>query len=153
MDYYLGIDPGKTGAFAIVNDDLSETHVWTADVSTEMKKSLMLEYKPRFAALELVRSMNTWKKSSIESLNRSAGHWQGIIETLDIAYTEVTPSAWQLAVMRKRNSGDKKVTLEFARRFFPLAELPLMKDADKGDALCIAYYAYLHINQKLGRKK
>lgn len=141
LNYFLGIDPGKTGAFAIINEDLTETKVWTADCPIAEIKTILLNYQPKFAVLELVRSMNTWKKSSIESLNRSAGQWQGIIGVLEIPYIECMPSKWQRATMGKTNHGDKKITLQWSRQMFPQVDLPYVKDADKADALCIALYA------------
>ena len=75
-------------------------------------------------------------KQSIKSLFRNYGVWQGILETLEIEYVNVTPQTWQRD-LGCQTKGDKKVTHRAATKLFPNIKVTHAV----ADALLIAEYA------------
>lgn len=140
---YAGIDPGATGALAIIDVYGNTVLVDYSDDISLIKCALMKE-KPALVALEHVSAMPGQGVSSMFKFGSNFGKWQGILETLGIPYVLVRPQRWQKAILTDTNKGDKKKALHFCRRLFPDAELHLEKHIGRADALCLALYAKNH---------
>ena len=145
---FLGIDPGQTGALAVINQsrEILMLEDWPGDehqaallVSTatviDISESLT-------AALEKVSAMPKQGVSSMFKFGTNFGIWKGILAAFMIPFEEVRPQAWQKGVISKAQ--DKKPALAAAGRMFPKAELTGPRGGGKdgrADALLIADYA------------
>lgn len=117
---YAGVDPGKSGAIAILDRTgdvvsvikLSETERDVADGVA------LLANRIRFALLEKVHSMPKQGLSSTFKFGRSYGFCRGLLISYQIPFEELIPAKWQ-SVMKCRSGGDKKITKARAQELFP----------------------------------
>jgi len=143
---YLGIDPGATGAMALLTESSIvfdwEIQDWEIrDWSDNMISDLIdfkLKYNIEMAGLEQVGSMPGQGVASTFKFGINYGWWQGALEALGIPYVLVRPQEWQKGVVPKKKSPSDKPSLLVARRMFPTAELHLQKHHGRADALLIA---------------
>ena len=144
MRLFVGIDPGRSGAIAVVDATgaalgtilLKETD---QDVWEWMLKMLGIGATARpghFAVLERVGAMPRQGLSSTFKFGTSYGFCRGLLTANQIAYEEATPVSWQTA-MKCRTKGDKNVTKAAAQRLFPTVKITHAN----ADALLIAEYA------------
>lgn len=146
---YIGIDPGKTGAIAALDDNQKILLLkdWPEDefgaVVLVMKifdmaasdKSLPLAK----AAIERAQSMPKQGVRSMFTYGTNYGIWRGILAAFGVPFLLPTPQQWQKGVVSKAE--DKKPALAAARRMFPGAELVGPRGGGKdgrADALLIA---------------
>lgn len=157
----IGIDPGLTGAIAVLKIDpntsiLLDYLLYNIPIKKNSKNKLIYsipemaqilrKYSSGYSSeetqifLEDVHSIPRFKSRPEVSLDRIIGIWQGIIETLEIPYTLVIPQKWK----KEFNliTHNKKEAIRVARELFPGAvnQLGRKKDIDKADALLIAEY-------------
>ena len=135
---YIGIDPGKTGAVAIL--DNKGKYINVLDFGQEELMSALIDYAPvvKFAYLEKVHSMPGQGVVSTFSFGENFGWWQGVLETLEIPYTTIRPQDWMKKYSLQKSSASDKPGLEVARKLFPEAPLRLKKHHNRADALLIA---------------
>jgi crossover junction endodeoxyribonuclease RuvC len=168
---YLGIDPGVSGAWAIVNSAgqlVASGHFSDpSDVIGRIRTCRHIDLSPQspsmVACIEKVHAMPGQGVSSMFTLGENFGLWQGILHTMGIPFEMVTPAKWQRAVLdflperekpaegedekacaRRRAENRKTLKaaiVDFVRRRFPSAPLLRKKDSDVADAICIALYA------------
>lgn len=117
---FLGIDPGASGAFAVVDEDgkpvdcvkLKET---PHDIDAWLRGyTLQIVY----CQIERVSAMPRQGVSSTFKFGTSFGFVQGLIVARAIPFDLVVPSRWQEA-MKCKSKGDKNVTKAAAQRLFP----------------------------------
>lgn len=136
MRIYLGIDPGVSGGFAIVSEELSVVravafeHVTPQDIVTTLRPA-----KFSFAYLENVGAMPGQGVSSTFKFGVNFGWWQGVLTSLGIPFERVAPVKWQ-TVMRCRTGGDKNISKQRAQELFP----DIKMTHAIADALLIAEY-------------
>jgi crossover junction endodeoxyribonuclease RuvC len=145
---FIGIDPGQSGAFAMINENLDIVciHDWSmeANVAAILRKiNAEAIGKGRIinAALEYAHAMPKQGVSSMFKFGANYGIWQGILATLQIPYLIVTPQKWQKGVIKKAET--KEPAISAAGRLFPTAELYGPRGGKKdgrADALLIAYW-------------
>jgi crossover junction endodeoxyribonuclease RuvC len=138
MVNYLGIDPGNSGALALVDSDgahidtikLKETprDVWAW--LDECRGSIA------FAVLEKVHSMPRQGVASSFKFGESFGFCQGMLTAAGVRFEFATPQKWQKA-MQCRTGGDKNVSKARAQALFPGVKITHAI----ADALLIADYA------------
>ena len=141
---WVGIDPGQTGAIAVITDGTYyEAQDWPGDETeaAELARSFLISYDLRLCALEMVSSMPKQGVSSTFKFGANWGIWRGILAALQIPFILVRPQEWQKGLVPKKSEGDDKPSLAVARRMFPDAELHLKKHHGRADALLLAYYA------------
>ena len=149
----IGIDPGQTGAVAILYGDSGVT-IW--DTPTEIVKKgkgTKTEYLPAEMAallyvlpsgchcyLEKVGAMPGQGVTSMFNFGKGYGLWIGILAALNIPYTLVTPQAWKKDIMAGQS--DKDAARGRAQQLFPkvASQLSRKKDIGRADALLIAEY-------------
>lgn len=144
MKSYLGIDPGKTGAAALIHDDGELILDWPGDVAlvADHVRQWKFEFNIQLAALEKVTARPGQGVVSMFSFGQNLGSWQGILSALSIAYLMPTPQAWQKGLVDRKSGDDpKSCSLATARRLFPDAELHLKKHHGRADALLLAWWA------------
>jgi crossover junction endodeoxyribonuclease RuvC len=142
---YLGIDPGRTGAAAIITPDgYCDVADWPGDpvAAADLLRSWLVEYSVKLCALERVASRPGQGVSSVFRFGVNFGTWQGLLAALAIRYVMPTPQAWQKGIVVLSDGDDPKTrALAVARRLYPDADLSLKKHHGRADALLLANYA------------
>ena len=141
--FFAGIDPGKLGGVAVIDQD-GQYHFGfhCPDGPGPMAKAF-LDIKEKYPILLTgIEAVHAFPKQGVTSsfnFGAASGYWQGILSALNIPYILVTPIRWQRQVLD--SSGKDHLT--FARRRWPNAPLDRKKDEAIGAALCLAEYARL----------
>lgn len=140
---FLGFDPGKDGAMAVVGPHLVPSAVafdkglYVAELR-DLKKQFLL-----FAVIEHVNAMPGQGVTSCFSFGESFGWLQGVLDALGIPYELVRPQKWKKEFSC---TSDKNTSIEVAHRLFPEVDLrrtpQCRKPHDgKAEALLMAEYA------------
>ena len=144
MKAYLGIDPGKSGAAALIHEDGQDVFDWPGDVAlaADKLKEWRIQYNIAGAALEKVTARPGQGVVSMFSFGQNLGSWQGMLSALSIPFVMPTPQAWQKGLIDKKAGKDpKSCSLATARRLFPDADLRLKKHHGRADALLLGWWA------------
>jgi len=161
MNIYIGIDPGKTGAMAILSDngDKSWDGVWDyqdQECINRLRdiKHIMIKKGKSVKVIGVIEKVNAdphWGKTSIFSFGENFGQWKGRLESFGIPYIHLTPTKWQKEVFdyKPAKKDRKSASLELARRLFPWADLKNKGDHNRSDALLMA--EAIHRLNKQGR--
>lgn len=147
IDLYLGIDPGKSGAVALINTkplikelhDCPPNEVLMAQLIKNICKKYPAEEYNIFGAIERVHSMPKQGVSSSFTFGKNYGNWTMALAYAEIPYLLPTPQTWQKGFFQKADG--KKASFNTASRMFPTAELQGPKGGTKDgrcDALLIA---------------
>lgn len=146
---YIGIDPGKNGALAIIRESKGVSLV---DFDLKAYINLLSYFKSSiksygmFIGIERVHAMPREGVKSSFSFGERVGELKGIISTLDFDNnTEwIQPQTWQKHINTDSNRG-KKAIADSLLSLYPSADLygPRggLKDG-RSDALGIANYIY-----------
>ena len=138
MKFFLGIDPGQSGGWAVIDEkgSLLICGLFTENQFHESGYHDIIA----LACLEKVHSMPGQGVVSMFKFGTNFGWWQGVMDALAIPYELITPQRWMKAVL---DSGDRSPEhrMAFARRRWPTAPLTRKKDSGVADALCLAEYA------------
>jgi len=141
---WIGIDPGKSGALALISSEDQVAEDWPGDAAgaAELLMTWRLEYNVELVALERVGSMPGQGVKSMFSFGENFGTWQGILAALSIPYVMPRPQEWQKGLVSPSDGVDSKArSLAVARRLFPEVELSRKKDHGRADALLLAWWA------------
>ncbi len=141
---WLGIDPGKGGALALLTDGCAEVVTYPGDVAlcVDILREWKAVYEIELVALERVHSMPRQGVRSVFSFGENFGAWPGILAALKLPYELVTPQEWQKGtVLPSDGSSPKEGALSVARRRFPQVDLSRKSDDGKADALLMADFA------------
>lgn len=99
---YLGVDPGKTGAWVFI-DDVDEVFEWGMNSEAPRFRELVRKYRRDGEAikgcLELVHAFRKQGIASAFTFGKEVGKWEDRLETLEIPAIQVTPQKWQKAVL------------------------------------------------------
>ena len=145
--FFLGIDPGYSGAAAVITGTGKLVGIWDcpSDIPA-MRQVILLDLSvkpPVFAAMENVHAMPKQGVTSTFKFGMNFGAWQAYLAMLTVPYELVAPRKWQQAVLDSGNGNTKTRVLEWARRRWPNAPLTLKKHHNRADALGLAEYARL----------
>ena len=162
MKYYVGIDPGKQGAIAIISENSEIIEKIAAPLlGNEYDKKTIVEIlKSREFAhvgLENPGVLFGTSKSSHGSLQKSVGMYEGILAALEIPHSIIQPKEWQkecwkLVKIQKKSSGkgnDTKATSALAAsNIWPREDFKITNNGNKStkyndgfiDAALIAEY-------------
>ena len=140
---YLGIDPGFTGAWGVVNHHghyiscgdmiVSKDRINTVDVIAEIRQAL--DMQDCLVVVEKVHSMPKQGVSSTFKFGMAVGAIQAIVELTRAPWLIVRPQTWKKDV---GVTSDKNTSLELARRLWPRAPLSRQKDHGIAEALLLA---------------
>ena len=142
--YYIGIDPGKSGAMVILNDKQVASIVPFDEIEyIRTLKKILLKDKCVVGCLEKVNAMPKQGVVSMFNFGKNFGFIQGVLMSLGISYELVTPQKWKKEFSV---TSDKNTSIEVARRLFPEVNLKRtersIKDDDNiAEALLMAEYA------------
>ena len=140
----LGIDPGRSGAWALIS--ISGEYM-ASGLCPDSPQGMVMDLLPysktiQMCSLELVHAFPGQGVTSMFSFGTNFGMWQGILASFGIPYHFVTPQKWMAEVLDSHKKGEK-VHLQFARRRWVDAPWHRKKDEGVAAALCIAEYARL----------
>lgn len=154
----LGVDPGISGAVALLLPDGSVRFWDTPSIKTGGKRDydsanmqeILLEAvgyvdEPLglhlHAYIERAQAMPKQGVTSMFNYGKGFGLWLGLLIGIGIPYTLVSPRRWK-AVMLSDMGKDKGASLLRAKQLFPqcISQLQLVKDHGKAEALLIAAY-------------
>lgn len=146
----LGIDPGQSGALALLDSDGQAELVvdlpvirdgrlaWIDGGSLQSTLLNALRGRPCRTVVERVSAMPGQGVASSFAFGVGFGSILATLQTLQLPIELVTPASWKLAMGLGR---DKRASLDKARLLFPTADLSLAKHDGRAEALLLAYYA------------
>lgn len=161
MKYILGIDPGKTGAAAIINSnmEIKDIYDWQ-DVESanefidDYRGSLGIDFAviEKVHAKPSVRIMNGKKvvkpqgSKSVWTFGENFGMWQALVVAHCIPYHLSPPQQWMAGQITPADHEKvKKRGLTVCRRLYPGSNwFRLEKRDGRADAVLIARYAVLN---------
>lgn len=157
MKTVIGIDPGLSGAIAVVTDDSyfvfdpitlevksgkKIRHRYNVAAMVAVFKGFILNYGCCEAWLEDVHAMPGQGVSSMFSMGRGLGTYEGIITALGIPLNFVTPQAWKKCMLAGQGK-EKDASVYKAQQLFPNAELVTKRGRaldGRAEALLIAEF-------------
>jgi len=152
MGVYVGIDPGKKGAFVAVNGNEQIIAV-EKNVTGDDLFTFLSILNPRHVFLEKAQSMPRQGIASAFNYGQGYGELIGVLTARAMPYTLVRPSYWTKALHVGTADGEpKQRSAEAFRRLYPRdahALTPRGKLHDGVvDATLIAIYGLRHIINK-----
>lgn len=158
-DFVLGIDPGKAGGLAVLNQRLDQAEAWRMPDDWPSTARLMVEIKEKYdpcgVAIEKVNAMPGMTSkgrvrmgaTSAFSFGTAFGVVYGVILALGLPVYLVRPQEWKKATpglqkKSKDRSENKLLSLDVARQLYPGVDLKFKKDDGKADALHIARWLW-----------
>lgn len=150
----VGIDPGLTGAIAILNDGkfvavldmpvvakgsgVVKNEVDPAGIITILREHVKSE-EGVAVALERVNALPNQGTSSVFSLGDSFGCARSAIAACRFETIYIAPSKWKKYFQL---TSDKELSRSLAVRLFPSAPINLKKHSDRAEALLLARWLY-----------
>ena len=147
MIFFGGVDPGKTGALAIISEDENFIHIIDWDEPPILWGNLTKFPNwahTKMVVIEKVHSMPGQGVSSSFKFGTNYGQWQMALSALSVPYAEITPQRWRKILDSSVPTKPSKEDLrQFALRRFPKATDFISKKRDEGraEALIIALFA------------
>lgn len=123
---FLGIDPGKQGAMALIDKNREVILIidWPGDehelvaVIGDTKKIARLSYKAKIqAGLEKVHSMPGQGVTSMFSFGMNYGMWRSVLASFNIPFILVPPRTWQKGIEKSKSK--TALWTPGAKRLFP----------------------------------
>lgn len=149
----LGVDPGLSGALALVEGnrvlDLTDMPIHELKTNGKLRRQLDLHtlaawirghaFTVDFAVIENVHAMPKQGVSSVFSFGRSFGVVEALIAGAGIAARYVEPAVWKRAMGL---SGEKDLSRQTASRLLPSAAHHWARKRDDGraESALLAYY-------------
>ena len=140
MKCYIGIDPGKSGGYAIGWDGLANIHLHKLEEDFEFVEHMKeLKRHPDVESIEAVVELvppfagKMIPSSTSFKLGKSCGFLEGCLRMAEIPFTLVRPQEWQkgLSGLSGLTSNKrKKVLMNHAKQFFPQVKGLTLKTAD-----------------------
>lgn len=142
MKTYIGIDPGKSGALALLTEDGQCTVVpFHESAYTEILRAA--SGPSSVCCLEKVGAMPGQGVVSMFNFGHNLGYIEGLLQAFDIPYQLVPPQTWKKEFCV---TSDKNTSIEVCRKLFPhVCLLPTSKSRKPSDgmaeAMLMAEYA------------
>jgi hypothetical protein len=142
MALYIGIDPGKTGAIAVMDGDDMSVRVFDMPATIEEKRAILSEIGAvRCAWVEKPFFPRMIGTANVARIAQAFGELKACLFFAGIPTNEVPPAAW------KKHFGlstDKDASRAYASSVFPdQAHLwARKKDDGRAEAALIAYYGW-----------
>ena len=139
---YIGIDPGKSGALAVIFEDGRKIAV-PYDEEEYVNILHYLQGQMCCCCLERVGAMPGQGVVSMFNFGQNFGFIQGALRAMGIPFELVTPQRWKKEFGITR---DKNLAIDVARRLFPEVDLRKTERSTKAhdgkaEALLMAEYA------------
>lgn len=138
---YIGIDPGKKGGIAVIDEEnVAATFPYSDDKLKEVCEDM--HERKVFCIVEKVGAMPKQGVTSTFNFGQSFGYILGVLEANYVPYQLITPQKWKKYFSL---TNDKERSILTAKRLFP--GVPLLpterckKDSDgMAEALLMALY-------------
>lgn len=145
---YIGIDPGKKGAFALIYEDgKAIVHTW--DERKFVFYMIEVQGSPCIACLEHVSAMPGQGVTSMFTFGQNFGFIQGVLTAYGIPYELVRPQKWKKEFSI---TGDKNSSIAVCKRLFPnVSLLRTEKCRKEDDGLAEALLMALYAKRKFGK--
>ena len=152
---FVGIDPGQSGAIAILRAYMSMDLIVYDMPLVKIKKIVdanklarMIMIKPSnylTAIIEDVHAMPGQGVSSMFNFGRNLGVVEGVLGTLDVKTIYTKPSVWKTVMGLSR---DKNLSREMAMEKFPRYKnlFSRKKDDGRAEAALLALFGAKHFN-------
>lgn len=143
MKTYIGIDPGKSGALAILHEDGHiETYTFDAAVYANVLDHVSKNTDP-ICCLEKVGAMPGQGVVSMFNFGHNLGFIEGVLITARVPYQLVPPQTWKKEFSL---TSDKARSIEVCQKLFPNANLMATNRSRKpsdgiAEAVLMAEYA------------
>lgn len=143
MKAYVGIDPGKSGAIAVIRED-GQVETYTFDPSVY---ATVLDYISKntdpICCLEKVGAMPGQGVVSMFNFGHNFGFIEGVLTVTKMPYQLVPPQTWKKEFSL---TSDKAKSIEVCQKLFPNANLMATNRSRKpsdgiAEALLMAEYA------------
>ena len=119
--YYAGIDPGKSGAIAIMEDTkIILLHKFDKVVYLDAISFLSKAQEKTKCAIEKVSSMPGQGVKSMFTFGENFGWIKGILDMGEISFQEIPPQKWKKEFSLTK---DKQRSIEVSRQLFPDIQL------------------------------
>lgn len=143
---YIGIDPGKDGAMAVIGPETVQVIPCDSDLYNTALSALGRSPQPCRCCLERVGARPGQGVTSMFRFGENFGFIQGLLTAYSIPYELVTPQKWKKEF---QVTGDKNSAIAVCRRLFPGVSLRrtdrCRSDHDgMAEALLMAEYARRH---------
>lgn len=140
---YIGIDPGKSGAMAVITPETEVVSPFDKDGYKNALDGLKGFTGNCKCCLERVGAMPKQGVNSMFHFGENYGFIQGLLTAYSIPYELVTPQKWKKEF---QVTGDKNSSIDVCKRLFPDVSLQrtdrCRKDDDNmAEALLMAEYA------------
>jgi crossover junction endodeoxyribonuclease RuvC len=156
MSCYIGFDPGKSGACAIIEHGIIVTvfpfplagkKIDASILSAKIIETRIDTRRILIACIEKVGAMPGQGVVGMFNFGYSTGLLYGICAGLGIAVHTVSPQTWKKFILKDTDKS-KEATIEWCRNAYPntwLMATPRSKKPHTGmaDAIGIATYAYM----------
>lgn len=147
MSLVIGVDPGMTGAIAIVDSygvlvDIYDMPVLDGDISAQLVADLdgwRYDFLDCVAVIEDVHSMPKQGVASSFKFGRGKGVVEGVFAGAGLSLRYVSPAKWKRDL---RLSKDKGASRQLAVELWPskVALFKRVKDDGRAEAALIAYW-------------
>jgi len=154
--YFVGIDPGASGAIALLNNDGFFAGVWDYPGDPVLLERLLRKEFDhrivRLAVIEQVHSMPAQGVSSCFKFGCNYGIWQMACASMKWPTELVTTIRWRKCLDSSVPAKpEKQDIINYARRRWPEAEAYLLrkKDDSRAEAICISAFALSRIKETI----
>jgi crossover junction endodeoxyribonuclease RuvC len=156
MTCTIGIDPGLSGAVAVLGPDGTLERLADLPVIRDGRlawidggdlQSLLIDSlygRPAKAIVERVGAMPRQGIASAFTFGLTFGSILAVLQARHLSVELVTPAVWKRALGL---SSDKRASLDKARLLYPAADLGLAKHDGRAEALLLAHWALNRLRQ------
>jgi hypothetical protein len=176
----IGIDPGRSGGLAVLNDNTEESAVAWLPTLTYIHPTKKTKAGKKARVIELDSHRYRLITSALKSMcelrasrfifcierqqTRGKDSGDGVVGVSSLMFDygmlvwipygqgwdvrPVQPSVWMGKLGLKKGEVGKRGSVELANKLFPKADLPLVKDHNRAEALLIAHYARLFLSKE-----
>lgn len=146
---FIGIDPGISGAIAVLGENSEVLFVSDTPTVHSMKSALdhivsQIDYTP-VAAIERVNAFPGQGVVSMFNFGYATGAAHACLICNAVPFVTVSPKAWQVGVLPKTKEQviRKSISIDIAKERYPNSDkyLTRKKDHGRADAMHIAAYA------------
>lgn len=142
MKAYIGIDPGKSGAMAVIFEN-GEVQTQTFDPLLYIGLISRLKYSDVKCCVEKVSAMPGQGVVSMFNFGHNLGYIEGVLRASGVPYQLVPPQTWKKEFSL---SSDKNKSIDVCQKLFPNVNLlatPRCKKPHDGiaEAVLMAEYA------------
>ena len=137
------VDPGKTGAIALLYTDgtlyIEDIPIFGKEINGSAVANIFKEFRPDHLYTESLNSFGMGRQSAF-NFGMGYGILLGVLATLEIPYTKVSPARWKNDLGLNK---DKDLSRSMATRLFPknAEQFKRKKDDGRAEAALIAHWA------------